>query len=108
MHLRIDDLSSVGLGGGLVRALRRQQRAGAGRKRTGDKVASSRHGSSSLKLTATAFIHRRRLQPDCATFRPGATTALNASTASKPTWELDAARTRRRNINYLMTTVLTT
>jgi hypothetical protein len=66
VDLRIDDLASVGLGGGLVRA-RRQQCAGAngtkgtGDKSAGDEIASGRHGSLSLKLPVTAFIRRRRL-----------------------------------------------
>jgi hypothetical protein len=59
MDLRINDQASVGLGGGLVRALRRQDRAGA--KGTGDKAASSRHGSILPQIATTAFIQRRRL-----------------------------------------------
>jgi len=43
MDLCIDDQASVGLAGRVVRALRRQDRAGA--EGTGDKAAPSRHGS---------------------------------------------------------------
>jgi hypothetical protein len=42
MNLRIDDHASIGLGGRLV-VLRRQHRAGA--KSSGDKDASTQHGS---------------------------------------------------------------
>jgi hypothetical protein len=48
MDLRVDDHASVGLGGRVARALRRQD--GAGAEATGDEAASRRHGSILLVI----------------------------------------------------------